>query len=130
MPIQDSCHPSVIIALQKDGWIITGQQVYIPKPDLYVFIDIEAQREERQAYIEVKCFPEANSTTEFYNAIGQYLVYRRVIATEKPEYILYLAVPDDVFDTLGETYRGTIQENRVKIIVVNMKMEIVRQWIE
>jgi hypothetical protein len=130
MPTEDICQPEVVVALQKDGWTITGQQIYIPKPDLYVFIDIEAAKEDSQAYIEVKCFPDANSTTEFYTAIGQYLVYRQVIATERPGYRLYLAVPEDIFDALGETYRDTIRDNRVKIIVVNLEAEFIVQWIE
>src|SRR5262249_48323070 len=130
MPTQDACRPKVVSALQKDGWVITGQQIYIPRPDLYVFIDIEAAKSEKQAYIEVKCFPDANTTTEFYTAIGQYLVYRQVIMTERPHHILYLAIPDHIYNDFGETYLETIQNNRVKIIIVNTEMEVVAQWIE
>src|SRR5688572_2167293 len=130
MPTQDTCQPEVIAALQKDGCIIIGQQVHIPKPDLYIFIDIEAAKEDQQAFIEVKCFPEANSTTEFYIAIGQYLLYRQVITTQKPDATLYLAIPEHIFNTFGETYRDTLSDNHVKMIVVNIQMEVIAQWIE
>ncbi len=43
MPVQDSCQPQVAAALQKDGWIITNQQITFRRPDLYVFSDLEAK---------------------------------------------------------------------------------------
>jgi XisH protein len=130
MPVQDSCQPQVIAALQKDGWTITDQQIAFKRPDLYVFIDLEAKKEDEGAYIEVKCFPGANDTNEFYAAIGQYFVYREVLAIEAPNATLYLAIPSSIWgDQFGDTYRTTVLNNHVKIIVVDLEAELVAQWI-
>lgn len=129
MPAEDICHPQVLTALKKDGWSITGQQVYILKGDHAIYIDTEAAKEPQQVFIEVKCFPENNTSTEFYIAIGQYLVYRQILSTQKPHHLLYLAIPEDIYDSLTDIHRDTLRDNHVKLMVVNMDMEIVAQWI-
>lgn len=130
MPSEDICQPQVVAALKKDGWTITGQQVYILKGNHAIFIDIEAAKEPDQAFIEVKCFPEDNTSTEFYIALGQYLTYRQILSTQKPTHRLYLAIPEDIYDMLTEVHRDTLRDNHVKLIVVNIELEVIAQWIE
>jgi XisH protein len=130
MPVEDACQPQVVAALQKDGWTITDQQITFKRPDLYVFIDLEAKKEGEEAYIEVKCFPGVNDTSEFYAAIGQYFVYREVLGIEAPNSTLYLAIPTRIWnEQFGDTYRNTVLNNHVKIIVVDLETENVAQWI-
>ncbi len=130
MPVQDTCQPQVVAALQKDGWTITDQQITFKRPDLYVFIDLEAKKGDAGAYIEVKCFPSAADTSEFYAAIGQYLVYREVLSIESPNTTLYLAIPTRIWnEQFGDTYRSTALKNHVKIIVVDLEAETIAQWI-
>ena len=130
MPTEDTCQPQVLTALQKDGWTITGQQIYILKGEHAVFIDIEAVKEDQQTFIEVKCFPENNTSTEFYIAVGQYFVYRHILSTQKPHHTLYLAIPEDTYDALTDVYYDTLHDNHVKLVIVNIEMEIVIRWIE
>jgi len=88
MPGHDICQPAILTALRKDGWSIVGQQVYVFKGKHVIYIDIEATKESSQAFIEVKCFAETNTSTQFYIAVGQYLVYRQILLTEKPSHSL------------------------------------------
>src|SRR5438045_8206038 len=98
MPHEDACQPEVITALEKDGWIITGHQVYIESVEIYIYVDLEALKADRTTYIEVKCFPGANSTTEFYASVGQYLLYREFLNMEIQTTTLYLAIPTQIYD--------------------------------
>jgi hypothetical protein len=130
MPNEDACQPEIIAALEKDGWIITDRQVYVESSEIYIFIDLEAMKVDRITYIEVKCFPGASTTTEFYAAVGQYCLYREVLNLEMPGMILYLAIPAHVYDKFGDAYRNTLSNNRVKIILVDLGKKTIIKWIE
>ena len=128
MPAKDSCHDEVSHALQKDGWNINPKQPRLVA-DIFAYIDIEAHKDEQDAFIEVKCFPGANDTQELYIAFGQYIVYRELLAWLKPEAKLYLGIPDSVFARFPTTVLNTIQNNHVKIIVVDLETETIVRWI-
>jgi hypothetical protein len=98
--------------------------------DIYAYIDIEAHKDEQRAFIEVKCFPGANDTQELYITFGQYIVYRELLAQLVPSAKLYLGVPESVFIEFRTTVLNTIQNNHVKIIIVNMETETIVRWIE
>jgi XisH protein len=132
MPNEDACQPEIVGALQHDGWIITGRQVYIESDDIYVYIDLEATKVDRTAFIEVKCF-SGSYTTAFYAAVGQYLLYREVLDIEMPSATLYLAIPSQtashIYDNFGTAYGNTLRNNRVKIIVIDLEKEVIVKWI-
>src|SRR5262245_43273789 len=105
MPRLDDCHPQVVRALEKDGWITTtSYRLFIHKRR--AFVDIGATRQingtrEQILLVEVKCFTDRNSTTdELYGAIGQYLIYRTMMVELGMNAPLYLAIPQAVFATL------------------------------
>ena len=67
MPMPDNCHLQVAAALRKDGWTIVRNQVYFKRPDVFVFIDLEARKAESEVFVEVKCFQDVNAeTTDLY----------------------------------------------------------------
>jgi len=128
MPPLDSCHNQVSHALQKEGWTIQPRQARFDA-DILAVIDIEANKADEHAYIEVKCFPGANTTQEYYIAFGQYVIYRTLLSKIKPEAVLYLAVPEHVYyGEFTETIYNAIQDNRVKLIIVNLTTEVIVQW--
>jgi hypothetical protein len=129
MPAKDSCHDEVSRALIKDGWTISPIQPRLVA-DIFAYIDIEAHKDEQDAFIEVKCFPGANDTKELYIAFGQYIVYRELLARLKPEARLYLGIPERVFAGFPTTVLNTIQNNHVNIIVVNLEVEAIVRWID
>jgi hypothetical protein len=68
---------------------------------------------------------------DFHNALGQYIVYRKLIQLTEPEYKLYLAVDDVVYENCFQrkSVQAVINENNLLLIVVNTEKEEIRQWI-
>jgi hypothetical protein len=130
----DSCHYEVVHALEKQGWTVD------PKPlalvdrisAMMIRIDLYAEREENQRIIvEVKCYPEHNKTQELYISFGQYIMYRAFLQIRDIDAPLYLAVPKPIFDThFHRVIRKAIQDNGIKLIVVDVEAEEIVEWIE
>jgi hypothetical protein len=140
LPALDSCHFQVVRALRKDHWKVTDKPKYIDDSDseMFVYIDIEAVQETnggetspRQIYIEVKCFPGKNSTQEIYISLGQYLIYRALLARQEIRAPLYLAIPHTVYESaFNMVFRQALQDNRIMVVVVDLESETIVQWIE
>jgi hypothetical protein len=82
--------------------------------------------------LEVKCFQDPDAeTNDLYVAIGQYLVYRSLLVERNLPYLLYLAVPTHaytgVFQRMGI---GAVQENHIKMVVVDIEQEVIERWID
>lgn len=82
--------------------------------------------------VEIKCFPDRNSTTEdLYVAIGQYIIYRAIMIELGMIIPLYLAVSDDVFETVFDSsVRWAISDSRIRLVIVSLETETIREWIE
>jgi len=137
MPALDQCHHQVVRALQKDGWVITDQPLYLSTEKRQVYIDIGAQQSgngsrKRIAVIEVKCFLDTDKmTTDLYIAVGQYLFYRAVIADRNINAPLYLSVPENIYNEFFDAIARTVMsENQIKLVIVNLETETIAQWIE
>ena len=137
MPALDYCHPQFVRALQKDDWLVKEKPEQFRVTGRIIFIDISASRGtnglKRQAlFAEIKCFPDLQSTSrELYIAIGQYIVYRAVLAELQDTTLLYLAVPESVYQTVFDVaVRRAISDNQIKMVIVNLETETITQWIE
>lgn len=86
MPALDRCHEQVIRALEKENWRITSSPFKLAAAERTAYVDVQLQRgsngtQDHIILIEIKCFPDEDSTTrEIYTAMGQYLLYRKMIA--------------------------------------------------
>jgi hypothetical protein len=135
MPRQDECEPKVIRALQKDGWTIVAQPSHFYSVDgVHIYPDLAARREETQelVIIEVKCFTGKFSIREeYFRALGQYIIYREVLVQRQQEELLFMSVQTDVYDTLlkQDVFQASIRRDRVKLVIIDMDQEIIRQWI-
>jgi XisH protein len=72
-----------------------------------------------------------NSTiTDFYAALGQFLSYRLGLREIHPERVLYLAVPDDVYQSFFqlEFTQVAIAEYQLLVVVYNATQEEIVQW--
>lgn len=137
MPQFDACHPQVVTALQKDGWRIDAEQVVISTEKRQGFVDVRAAREvngtrQQIMLVEVKCFPDRYSTTqELYIAIGQYLIYQAIMVESETNIPLYLAIPDEIFETVFEaSARRAIRDSQIKLVIVDLEAEVIKEWIE
>lgn len=137
MPRLDHCHAQVVHALEKDGWTVASIPLKIETPDRAIFIDVQASRGingNRQGIMlaEIKCFPDRDSmTTELYVAVGQYIIYRAILKATGDDRPLYLAVPDVIYDNVFEpAVRQELSSIKIKLLIVNLEMETIVQWIE
>jgi len=134
MPAFDSCHPQIVQALEKEGWDISLEQFLIRIDRSHrVYIDIEAHHTNSQSVmvVEVKCFQDVESeTTDLYSAIGQYLIYRNLLERNAITIPLYLAIPLQAFSgVFNRMAFPMISQNHVKIIVVDLEREVIKQWL-
>lgn len=106
----------------------TSSEVYA---DLAAEKPLSAERQGQKIVVEIKSFVGKSLMYDFHSALGQYMVYRKLIQLTEPEYKLYLAVDDVVY---GEFFqRKSVQavsnENHLMLIVVDMENEEIQQWI-
>jgi hypothetical protein len=137
VPAQDSIHDAVVVALKKDGWTITNDPLTIEYGDLYLFIDlgaergINAERGSERIAVEIKSFPSKSKVTDLQQAVGQFVVYRAVLRQVEPDRVLYLGVSRDVYTQVfvpptGELVRLDVG---VRLVVVDVATEEVVQWL-
>ncbi len=137
MSAKDKFHQIVIIAIEKDGWMITHDPYPLQAGSFDLAIDlgaeeiVAAEREGRKIAIEIKSFLGASKISEFYGALGQFITYRAALKIQEPERVLYLAVPDDVYEKFFVTafIQNLIQQNQLYLITYDIEQEIIEQWI-
>lgn len=137
MPAQDSIHDAFVIALEKEGWTITRDPLTIEHGDLYLFIDlgaertITAERGTERIAVEIKSFPSKSKVTDLQQAVGQFVVYRAVLRQVEPDRVLYLGVSQDVYTQVFVPPTGDLvrQDVGVRLVVVDVTTEEVVQWL-
>ncbi|NJL36749.1 MAG: fatty-acid synthase [Leptolyngbyaceae cyanobacterium RM2_2_4] len=93
---------------------------------------LAAEKGKRQiAAVKVKSFVGASEMDDLEKAIGQYAVYRAVLAEREPERELYLAVSEDILkDIFDEPLGKLLLENDLaQVIGFNPKTEVIVRWI-
>lgn len=134
---KDKYHKLVKKALQDLGWLVTKDPLYIPTLKRKLEIDLGAERliaaekDKVLIAVEIKSFLGLSEIHEFYKALGQFNYYQLALEDYQADRILYLAVPSDIYDTLFTeplTLRA-IERYKIKIIVYNVKKEIIEKWI-
>jgi hypothetical protein len=139
MPIKDVYHDVVKNALIKDGWTITDDPLYIDMGEaitLYVDLGAEkligAQKGNREIAVEVKSFTQVSVIYELHQAVGQFISYRLALRRRSPTRVLYLAVPNTIYDGIFSTRFGQeiIAETQLKMLVYDIREEKIVQWIE
>ena len=137
MPAKDFFHNTVKISLEKDGWIITDENLFIKIDKIEFYIDLAAERiliaekAGQKIAVEVKSFLGVSVVSEFHTALGQFLNYRSALRKKQPERILYLAVSLDVYDDFfrSDFIQEVIAEHLLKMIVFEPQKEEVVLWI-
>ncbi len=137
MPQLDSCHPQVVHALEKAGWRIVVSPLRLESSLTDLFADLLAAHTREPdireiIVVEVKCFLDKSAQThEVYTAIGQYLVYRDLLAANGLDYPIYLAIPTRAFYGIFEAIGMSVAiKTEIKMIVIDLDREEVVQWTE
>ncbi|MCO6488454.1 MAG: hypothetical protein J5I98_08555 [Phaeodactylibacter sp.] len=134
---RDLIHESVRIALEKDGWTITHDPFTLETGDISIDMDLAAERmivaEKglQKIIVEVKSFGDPSMVYSFHTAIGQYIDYRGALKDEGIERALYLAISFNAYKRLNKAsfFKRRFEENKVKVIVVNIVEKIIVEWI-
>jgi hypothetical protein len=134
LPAKDYHHDTVIRALVKDGWTITGEQIKIIVEDRNLFIDIEASRasDNQMALIEVKELDAVSSPIDaLASAIGKYFLYRVALKDAGVIIPLYLAVSEAAYQGILREKIGqlSILEGNISLVVFDPNREEVLRWI-
>jgi XisH protein len=137
MPRLDIIHNSVKSALIKDGWLITDDPYLIQyrKTTLYADLAAErpiaAERNGQKLVVEVKSFIGASKIQDLKEALGQYDIYRYLIEETAPERKLYIAISEVAYKTFfsQDLAQLIITKHQLPVIVVNIDIEEVVQWI-
>ena len=138
MSAKDKFHDTVKNALVKDGWTITADPLQIKLGKIDAYIDLAAERvltaekDGVKIAIEIKSFLGASNVYDFYLAYGQFMSYREALIVQEPERTLYLAVPDNVYETFfeDEFILGMIEKFDVKLITYSIESEEIVKWIK
>ena len=137
MPAKDIFHNTVKIGLEKEGWEITSDPLYLDFGGVEIYIDlaaeklIAAEREGKKIAVEIKSFIGSSAISEFHKALGQFINYRTALSQKEPERIMYLAVPNITYETFFklELIQLVIKVQNIKLIVYNPNKEEIEQWI-
>lgn len=137
MPTRDLYHEAVRNALTKDGWTITHDPLRLSWGGRLLYVDLGAERllgAERAGQriaVEIKSFVGASPVADLERAIGQYVVYRAVLAEQDPGREIYLAVPRAVLqDVFAEPLGQLLLKNQLaRLVGFDPGAEEVVQWV-
>lgn len=137
MPARDTYHDVVKAALVKDGWTITHDPLRLPwgGKDMYVDLGAErvlaAEKAGRKIAVEIKSFVGRSELHDLENAIGQFVVYRAILARREPDRSLYLAVPEEILRDVFEEPLGEVllEDNLAQVIGFDPQKQEVVRWI-
>ena len=138
MPARNLHHDIVVQALTADGWTITHDPLTLSYGGKDLFVDLGAERntlaaekEGRRIAVEIQTFLSPSPVRDLEEAVGQYAVYRTLLAETEPERLLYLAVPRSVFETFLTERFGQLIVNRLqlRLLVFDVQSGRIVQWI-
>ena len=138
MPARNIHHAVVVKALTADGWTITHDPYPLSFAGKDLFIDLgaeeaalAAEKEGRRIAVEIQSFLGHSPVRSLEEAVGQYEIYRLLLAATDSERVLYMAVSSG-------TYQGILAEQfgqfvvsglNLRLIVFDEKQERIVQWI-
>ena len=136
MHARDRFHDVVRHALEKEGWIITHDPLYLNVGGMEYHIDlgaeslVAAEKNGEKIAVEIKSFLGKSANAEFHAAFGQYLEYRSALRKMQPERMLYLAIPIDVHETFFQRpfLQDLLQEYQCHVFVYHPKEEVIVGW--
>jgi hypothetical protein len=107
----------------------------IGKKRLYIDLGatslFSAEKARRLIAVEVKSFVGASDILDLEQAIGQYVVYRKILDKQEPERLLYLAISTTAFSSVFETELGQLllADKTIRLLVFDQETEVVQEWI-
>jgi hypothetical protein len=137
MPARDAYHTAVRNALVSDGWKITHDPYTFAFGLRNLFVDLgaewplAAEKGGRKIAVEIKSFGGASEVRDLEIAVGQFTLYREMIALKEPERKLYLAVTDSAYASIFDEPIGqvAVEKLQITLIVFDPVKEVIVRWI-
>jgi hypothetical protein len=137
MAKRDLYHEQVKQALIKDGWTITHDPFALEIGDRRLEADLAAERligaekGVRRIVVEIKSFLGRSTVNDLEQALGQYMLYQRIMEYQRIDRELYLAVPTRTFETIFTVPLGRIllSPQLVCLLVFDDRREEIVSWI-
>ncbi|MDJ1168817.1 element excision factor XisH family protein [Roseofilum sp. BLCC_M154] len=134
---KDTFHEQVKRGLEKEGWAVTDDPLFLKWGNTTTYIDLGAEKllmatkEEKKIAVEIKTFSDISPMFAFHVAVGQFVNYKVMLEKLEPDRRLYLAVPDVIYETLfrSEFAQAVIAKQEISLIIYNPEEEIIEQWL-
>ena len=138
MARKDTYHEHVKQALINDGWTITHDPFTLTVGDVFQEMDLGAEklmgaeRNNEKIIVEIKSFIKKSNLTSFHEALGKFRNYRRALRKAEPERMLFLAVPEPVFETFFAKpfIQEAIIEEELNLIIYSIEKTVIISWIK
>lgn len=136
MSREDFYHKHVKAALVAAGWTIIADPLTLAFYASRVLIDLAATRTETDGTtsviaVEVKSFRQRGEyVNSFQKGLGQFLLYRDLLARDELPHQLFLAVPDAVYMDFfaDQDVRKLVEEYKLKFITFNPETQRLVKW--
>ncbi|MDJ0658270.1 MAG: XisH family protein [Crocosphaera sp.] len=137
MPAKDIYHDAAKNALIKDNWRIThdpfrlklarGKNLFI---DLGAESLIAAEKEQTKIAVEIKSFRRLSDMKDLEEALGQFVLYNRLLKRYDPTRQLYLAVTEDVGKSVFEEEAGQVllEDGIIQLFTFDPTIEEIIRW--
>ncbi len=133
---KDRFHNVVRTALEKEGWVITDDPYELNVGDVDFEIDlaaelIAAERENEKIAVEIKSFISRSAVSDFHTALGQCINYQFALAEVDPQRILYLAIPEIIYQSFFQRrfIRSVIDKIQINLLTYDEDKETIQQWL-
>jgi hypothetical protein len=139
MPRKDTYHEAVRIALQKDGWIITDDPLTVQAGNKEFYIDLGAERpvigaekNGEMIAVEVKSLAGRAFIFDYYQSLGQFLVYRHALKKAGILREMYLAIPRKAYIELYQIdiFKEVWTSFSVNLLIFDEQKNQIFEWIK
>lgn len=134
---KDRFHDAVCRALEKEGWVITADPLKFETGEMSFEIDlaaekfIAAEKEGQKIAVEIKAFLDQSLVAAFQKAMGQYDSYALGMELYEPDRIVYLAVPNIIYQTFFQRpfVKLFLERKQIRYFVYKPTKELIIKWI-
>lgn len=133
---KDKYHQVVRIALEKAGWTVTNDPLKLEVDDIFVLVDlgaerlIAAERGNEKIAVEIKTFSGSSDINDFHTALGQFLNYQAILLETEPDRQMPIAVPEDTWHGFFQMrlIRKICAQHKLSFVVYHAASEVIALW--
>ena len=134
---KDIFHDLVRSGLEKEGWTITDDPLFLRFGDAKIYIDLGAEKlltatkGDAKIAVEIKTFVNDSVMFSFHVAVGQFINYQVALENLEPSRMLYLAVPHVIYETFFQSLlvQSVIEKYQIKLIIYDPESEVIVKWL-